>query len=107
MKFIFAFLATLFLALPAWAVDVQMGYDGGVVFEPSEVTINAGESIHFVNNMLPPHNVLVEDHDELGHDALAMMPGEEFDVEFPEAGDYTFFCGPHKGAGMIGTVHVK
>ena len=87
MKFIFAFLATLFLALPAWAVDVQMGYDGGLVFEPSEVTINAGESIHFVNNMLPPHNVLVEDHDELGHDALAMMPGEEFDVEFPEAGD--------------------
>ena len=107
MKFIFAFLATLFLALPAWAVDVQMGYDGGLVFEPSEVTINAGESIHFVNNMLPPHNVLVEDHDELGHDALAMMPGEEFDVEFPEAGDYTFFCGPHKGAGMIGIVHVK
>ena len=107
MKFIFTFLITLFLALPAWAVDVQMGYDGGLVFEPSEVTINAGESIHFVNNMLPPHNVLVEDHDELGHDALAMMPGEEFDVEFPEAGDYTFFCGPHKGAGMIGTVHVK
>jgi len=107
MKFIRGFLATLFLALPAWAVDVQMGYDGGLVFEPSEVTINAGESIHFVNNMLPPHNVLVEDHDELGHDALAMMPGEEFDVEFPEAGDYTFFCGPHKGAGMIGTVHVK
>ena len=107
MKFIFAFLATLFLALPAWAVDVQMGYDGGLVFEPSEVTINAGESIHFVNNMLPPHNVLVEDHDELGHDALAMMPCEEFDVEFPEAGDYTFYCGPHKGAGMIGTVHVK
>ena len=107
MKFFFALLATLFFAAPAWAVDVQMGYDGGLVFEPSEVTINAGESIHFVNNMLPPHNVLVEDHDELGHDALAMMPGEEFDVEFPEAGDYTFFCGPHKGAGMIGTVHVK
>tara|TARA_B100000212_G_scaffold238419_1_gene181475 strand:- start:374 stop:697 length:324 start_codon:yes stop_codon:yes gene_type:complete len=107
MKFIFAFLVTLFLASPAWAVDVQMGYDGGLVFEPSEVTINAGESIHFVNNMLPPHNVLVEDHPELGHDALAMMPGEEFDVEFPEVGDYTFFCGPHKGAGMIGKVHVE
>ena len=58
MKFIFAFLATLFLALPAWAVDVQMGYDGGLVFEPSEVTINAGESIHFVNNMLPPLSLI-------------------------------------------------
>ena len=26
-----------------------------------------------------------------------MLPGEEFDVAFPEAGDYTYWCGPHKG----------
>ena len=68
-------LATLFLALPNLAVDVQMGYDGNLVFEPNEITINAGDSVHFVNNMLPPHNVVVEDHDELSHEALAMMPG--------------------------------
>ena len=91
----------------AYAADVQMGYDGNLVFEPSEITINAGESVHFVNNMLPPHNVVVEGHDELSHEALAMMPGEEFDVAFPQAGDYTYWCGPHKGAGMIGTVHVE
>ena len=36
-----------------------------------------------------------------------MMPGEEFDVAFAEAGDYTYWCGPHKGAGMIGTIHVE
>ena len=59
MKFIFALLATLFLAAPAWAVDVQMGYDGDLVFEPADVLINAGESIHFINNMLPPHNGVV------------------------------------------------
>ena len=53
MKFLFALLATIFFAAPAWAVDVQMGYDGNLVFEPSEVTISAGESVHFVNNMLP------------------------------------------------------
>jgi plastocyanin len=57
--------------------------------------------------MLPPHNVIVEDRPDLGHEALAMLPGEEFDVAFPEAGDYTYWCGPHKGAGMIGTVHVE
>ena len=107
MKFFFALLATLFLAAPVWAVDVQMGYDGNLVFEPSEVTINAGESVHFVNNMLPPHNVVVEDRADLSHEGLAMMPGEEFDVTFPEAGDYTYWCGPHKGAGMIGTVHLS
>tara|TARA_B100002019_G_scaffold119565_1_gene102621 strand:+ start:1111 stop:1434 length:324 start_codon:yes stop_codon:yes gene_type:complete len=107
MKFFIAFLASLFLALPAWAVDVQMGADGNLVFSPDEVTINAGESVHFINNMLPPHNVVVEDHDELSHEALAMLPGEDFEVVFTEAGDYTYWCAPHKGAGMIGTVHVQ
>ena len=57
MKLFFAFLATLFFAVPAWAVDVQMGSGGNLVFDPAEVTISAGESVHFVNNMLPPHNL--------------------------------------------------
>jgi len=107
MKFIFAFLATILFAAPVWAVDVQMGSNGNLIFDPAEVTISAGESVHFVNNMLPPHNVIVENHPELNHEALAMLPGEEFDVTFPEAGDYTYWCAPHKGAGMIGTVHVS
>ena len=107
MKVIIALVAAFFLALPAYALDVQMGFDGNLVFEPSEFTASAGDSVHFVNNMLPPHNVVVEDHPELSHEALAMMPGEEFDLEFPEPGDYTFYCGPHKGAGMIGVAHVS
>jgi len=76
MKFFFALLATLFLAAPAWAVDVMMGSDGNLIFDPADVTISAGESVHFVNNMLPPHNVIVEDHPELDHEALALLPGE-------------------------------
>ena len=107
MKFFFTLLATLFLAAPAWAVDVQMGSGGNLVFEPDDISINAGESIHFVNNMLPPHNVIVEDRPDLGHESLAMLPGEEFDLVFNDPGDYTFFCAPHKGAGMIGHVHVS
>ena len=50
MKFFIALFASLFLALPAWAVDVQMGSNGNLVFDPAEVTISAGESVHFVNN---------------------------------------------------------
>ena len=107
MKFLFALLATILFAAPAWAVDVQMGVNGNLIFEPSEVTISAGESVHFVNNMLPPHNVVVEDHPELSHTGLAFAPGETFDITFPDAGDYTFWCDPHKGAGMIGTIHVS
>jgi plastocyanin len=107
MKFFFALLATLFFSAPAWAVDVQMGYDGNLIFEPSDVTISAGDTVHFVNNMLPPHNVIVEDRPDLSHESLAMFPGEEFDVTFNDSGDYTYWCAPHKGAGMIGTVHVE
>ena len=107
MKFFFALLATLFFSAPAWAVDVQMGYDGNLIFEPSDVTISAGESVHFVNNMLPPHNVIVEGRPDLAHESLAMLPGEEFDITFNDPGDYTYWCAPHKGAGMIGTVHVE
>ena len=107
MKFLFALLATLFFALPAWAVDVQMGSNGNLIFEPSDISIAAGESVHFVNNMLPPHNVIVEDHPELSHTGLAFAPGETFDIAFPEPGEYTFWCDPHKGAGMIGHVHVS
>ena len=107
MKFFFALLATMFFALPAWAVDVQMGANGNLVFEPAEVSIAAGESVHFINSMFPPHNVVVEDHPELSHEGLAMLPGEDFEVAFSEEGDYTYWCAPHKGAGMIGTVHVE
>ena len=107
MKFFFALLASFFFASPVWAVDVMMGHDMNLAFEPAEVTIKAGESIHFINNQLPPHNVIVEDHPELGHESLAMLPGEDFEVVFTESGDYTYWCGPHKGAGMIGTVHVE
>jgi plastocyanin len=107
MKFFFALLASIFFAAPAWAVDVQMGYDGNLIFEPADVTISAGETVHFVNNMLPPHNVIVEDRPDLAHESLAMLPGEEFDITFTEVGDYTYWCAPHKGAGMIGTVHVE
>ena len=107
MKALLAFLAVMFLALPAWAVDVTMGSGGNLVFEPSEISISAGDTVHFVNGMLPPHNVIVEDHPELSHEGLIFAPGESFDVTFTDAGDYTFWCAPHKGAGMIGQAHVS
>ena len=71
--FFLALFTTLFFAAPAWAVDVQMGANGNLVFEPAEVSIAAGESVHFINNMLPPHNVVIEDHPEWSHEALSLI----------------------------------
>ena len=107
MRFIFALIATIFFAAPVWAVDVQMGSNGNLIFEPSDVTIDAGDTIHFVNNMLPPHNIIVEGRADLSRESLMFNPGESQDILFADAGDYSFFCGPHQGAGMVGTVHVN
>ena len=107
MKFFFALLATMFFALPAWAVDITMGSNGNLIFEPNDVTMNAGDTVHFVNGMLPPHNIIVEGRADLSREALMFSPGESQDITFNEAGDYEFFCAPHQGAGMTGTIHVN
>jgi plastocyanin len=107
MKILFAFLVVLFLAAPAWAVDVVMGAGGNLVFEPNDITISAGDTLHFVNEALPPHNIIVEARPDLSRESLLFAPGETQDVVFADAGDYNFFCGPHQGAGMTGVVHVN
>ena len=107
MKFILVAFITLFLALPAWAVDITMGSGGNLVFEPSEVTISAGDTVTFTNGDLPPHNMVVADHPELSHPDLAFVGGESFDVTFTDVGDYEFQCEPHAGAGMKGVIHVQ
>ena len=106
MKLFFALLATLFFSAPPWAVDITMGSNGNLVFEPNDVTISAGETVHFVNGMLPPHNIIVEGRADLSRESLMFSPGESQDIKFTDAGDYDYWCGPHKGAGMIGTIHV-
>ena len=95
------------LAAQAYAADIQMGAGGNLVFEPNEVTINAGETVTFTNGDLPPHNIIFAGHEELSHPDLAFMSGEKFPVTFAEAGDYEFQCDPHAGAGMKGIIHVK
>jgi len=108
MKTLLAFFASIFfLAAPAWALDVSMGHDGNLVFSPSEININAGDTVRFVNEALPPHNVIVEDAPNLTHKDLAFASGESFEITFPDPGDFTFWCDPHKGAGMIGHIHVS
>ena len=102
-------IASLVLFMPrfAYAAEVQMGSEGNLVFSPSEVSINVGDSVTFTNGALPPHNMEVSDHPELSHPDLAFVGGESFTVPFDAPGDYEFQCEPHAGAGMKGVVHVS
>ena len=107
MAWVLIALSCLLLSTQAYAAEIQMGSNGMLVFEPCELNISVGESVTFVNNELPPHNVMFADHDELSHGDLAFMAGESFDVTFEKAGDYYFQCDPHAGAGMKGVIHVS
>ena len=99
--------AVLFMPRFAYAAEITMGSNGNLVFDPSELTISAGESVTIINGDLPPHNFVVADHPELSHSDLAFVGGESFTVTFDEAGDYEFQCEPHAGAGMKGVIHVS
>ena len=95
------------LASSAYAAEIQMGKDGMLVFSPCELTVAVGDTVTFVNNELPPLNVMFTGHDELSHNDLAFSPGDTIDVTFEKAGDYEFQCVPHAGAGMKGVIHVQ
>ena len=105
---LFAFLVIGVSNVNASTVEVKLGTDAGMLaFEPSSVTISTGDSVKFVNNKLAPHNAVFEGHDELSHPDLAFAPGESWEETFSTAGTYEFYCEPHRGAGMVGTVVVN
>ncbi|TAE53360.1 MAG: plastocyanin [Nostocales cyanobacterium] len=89
-------------------VQIKMGADNGMLaFQPKEVTIKAGDTVEWVNNKLAPHNVVVEGNEELSHKQLLMAPGTTITSTFTEPGTYTYWCEPHRGAGMVGKVVVQ
>jgi plastocyanin len=97
-------------ASPAAAdtVTVKMGSDGGqLVFEPKVVTIKAGDTVKWVNNKAFPHNIVFDGHEELSHKKLAQKPKAELESTFNEAGEFAYYCSPHRGAGMQGKVVVQ
>ncbi|MEO1208200.1 MAG: plastocyanin [Cyanobacteria bacterium J06638_20] len=97
---------------------VKMGSDSGLlVFDPANVTVHAGDTVHWVNNKLPPHNIAFDGNqipaeakgmvDSLSHKGLMFSPGESYDVTFTSdmpTGTYSYYCEPHRGAGMVGKI---
>jgi plastocyanin len=93
-------------------VTVKMGSARGLVFEPASVTVKPGDTIHFEVGNFPPHNVVFDTKDKaldakLSHKALANSGS--FDITIPAnhpASTLTYFCLPHRGAGMVGKITV-
>ncbi|HEY9636866.1 MAG TPA: plastocyanin [Coleofasciculaceae cyanobacterium] len=100
---------------------VKMGTDKGLLqFEPSSLTIKPGDTVKWVMNKVPPHNAVFDDTKfpggdkafakKLSHEKLTFSPGESFEASFPadaEPGTYSYYCQPHRGAGMVGKIIVE
>ncbi len=105
----------LLAAAPASAetVTVKMGADSGqLIFQPSEVTVKQGDTVKWLNNKFPPHNIVFEGSGAIAsksHEQLMFSPGESYEVSFSdvEPGTYTYYCAPHRGAGMVGKITVE
>lgn len=115
-KALFAASSSLLLAASAGAAEIKMGADdGALVFSPSSLKISSGETVTFVNNKGFPHNVVFDEDevpsgvkvDDLNHEEYMNAPGESFSKTFKAPGKYSFYCEPHQGAGMKGSITVS
>lgn len=100
---------------------IKLGSDkGALAFEPSKLTVKPGDTIKWVNNKVPPHNVVFDAAQNpaksgdlaksLSHKSLMMSPGQAEETVIPAdapKGEYTFYCEPHRGAGMVGKLTVE
>lgn len=106
-------------ATPAAAetFEVKMGSDGGLLkFVPEAITVKPGDTVTWSNNKMAPHNVVFDSAnmpgdkalaDAISHSQLTFAPGEGYSTTFTAdmpAGTYTYFCAPHRGAGMVATI---
>jgi len=92
---------------PASATIQVLGPSGGNRFEPTEVTIEAGQTVRWswpVGSL--DHNVFPDDTEPTSSGPLVDGP-EEYSFTFNTPGTYNFFCANHVGEGMTGTVTVE
>lgn len=91
-------------------VDVFQGEtieaNGNLEFSPSALTIDAGTQVRWVNVSTVLHTVTPDGHTEWSSATIADN-GDTFIHTFDTPGTYQYFCQPHVGQGMTGTITVN
>lgn len=80
----------------------------GTSFTPSNREVEAGTRVTWINKSSMVHTVTSGedgDHDGL-FDSGNMSSGDEYSYTFDDEGTYEYFCRPHVGQGMTGTITV-
>ena len=103
-------------ASPASAdgVGAVIAMTDSFMFSPDAVTIHAGEAVEWQNRSHFRHTVTADP--KLGGAVLPagatpfgsseLAPGATFRQVLTVPGTYRFFCTPHEGIGMVGTITV-
>ena len=99
---------------PAGAAGAVITMTDTFMFEPSAVTMRAGEMVEWRNASRFRHTVTADP--KLGTAVLPagatpfasgeLQPGGTFRQMLTVPGTYRFFCMPHEGIGMTGTITV-
>ena len=98
----------------------------GQRFEPATITIEAGETVTWMNESEEAHTVTAygdeipegasyfasgdSSNEEEARDSLSeslIKSGESFEVTLDEPGTYEYYCIPHESNGMKGTIVVE
>lgn len=113
--------ASIASPVAAEVYTVKMGSDRGELkFVPDTLEIQPGDTVKWVLNKVPPHNVVFEADkipngnktiaDKISHKKLLFAPGDSYETTFSDtepSGSYPYYCEPHRGAGMVGKIVVK
>ena len=95
---------------------VKMGSDSGqLVFIPDEIKICKGDTVTWTNNKGGPHNVVFDEdaipsgvsQESISMDDQLGDEGATYTKSFSTKGSYGYYCEPHAGAGMLGTLIVE
>ena len=95
-------------------------------FDPEGASVKVGDTVSFTNDSNEAHTVTAYENDipdgadyfdsgmaktevEARKDIAAglIKEGDTFEVTFKQPGTYRYFCIPHEGAGMKGTIVVE
>lgn len=97
-------------------MTVNVG-QGGNVFVPQNVTINVGDTIRWVwatgnHNVVSgtggtADNKFCSPNNQTCATTPVSAAGATYSFTFTTKGSYPYFCRPHVGAGMVGTITVN
>lgn len=117
MKIGRAYLSGIFLFLAisakqpdfAFAEEHRVGMTGWE-FHPRELTIEAGDTVVWINDDDTRHNLYFDDETLGGpteENPLMIEVGEKFSLTFDKAGTYNYRCKIHRLQDMTGVIIVK